>query len=122
MLTTICTAIRDFEGKPGDLSYQNNNPGNCRCSPVGYLPKYGNVTCVETASGKFAHFPTYELGWEYLQNLIHFLAVAHPTWTILDLMNHYAPPADNNPTFSYANFVATRCGVPVTTTLAQLFA
>lgn len=121
MLATFCTAIRDFEGKPGDLSYLNNNPGNCRCSPVGYLPKYGHVLCV----GGFAKFPSYELGWEYLQNLVFHRAVLHPNWTILDFFADpklgYAPPSDKNPSAQYAAFVAARCGVPVSTTLQALF-
>ena len=120
-LDTFCGAIRDFEGVPGDLNYQNNNPGNCRCSAVGYLPKYGNVLCVNTASGKFAKFPTYALGWEYLQNMVLYRAELHPTWTILDFFNTYAPTSDNNPTLHYATVVAGKCGVPITTTLKALF-
>lgn len=116
MLDTFCTAIRDFEGNPGDLSYRNNSPGNCRCSPVGYLPKYGAVQCVKG----FARFPTYELGWEYLQNLVHFRAHLHPQWTILNFVENYAPPKDGNPTMKYALFIAKRCGVPISTTLSQL--
>lgn len=115
-LEKFCLAIRDFEGKPGDLNYKNNNPGNVRCSPVGYLPKYGNVKCVNN----FAVFPTYALGWEYLNNLVHFIAVSHPTWTILDFFKSYAPPS-TNPTRKYAIFIADRLGVPVSTTLNNLF-
>lgn len=118
MLDTFCAAIRDFEGKPGDLNYRNNNPGNFRCSPVGYLAKYGNVQCVNG----FAKFPTYELGWLYLQNWVHLTAQLHPKWTIRDFFYHYAPPADDNPTEAYAKSVASRCGVSVDTTLAALFA
>jgi hypothetical protein len=63
-LVQFCTGIRDFEGMPGDLNYHNNNPGNCRCSRVGYLPIYGHVKCVNG----FAVFKDYETGWRYLQN------------------------------------------------------
>lgn len=118
MLDTFCTALRDFEGKPGDLNYKNNNPGNFRCSPVGYLAKYGAVKCV----GNFAVFPSYELGWEYLQASVLHWATLHPTWTIFDFFSHYAPPSDNNPTLTYASNVAGKCGVPVSTTLQNLFA
>lgn len=121
MLDTFCTAIRDFEGVPGDLNYTNNNPGNCRCSSVGYLAKYGNVLCVDTPSGKFAKFPTYELGWEYLQNTVLSWTNLHPTWTILDFFAHYAPASDKNPTTAYAKNVAVKCDVPVETTLQDLF-
>ena len=119
MLDTFCKAIRDFEGVPGDLNYRNCNPGNCRCSPVGYLPKYGNVKC---SPGGFAIFPTYELGWEYLQALVHHRAELHPEWTVLDFFKVYAPAGDNNPTEKYAKYVAARCGVIPTTKLKDLFA
>lgn len=118
MLAIFCTAIRDFEGKPGDLNYKNNNPGNFRCSPVGYLPKYGNVRCVN----RFAVFPSYELGWEYLEASVMHWAALHPTWTIVDFFTHYAPPSDNNPTLTYAANIAAKCGVPVSTRLKDLFA
>lgn len=119
-LGLFCTAIRDFEGAPGDLNYVNNNPGNCRCSPIGYLPKYGNVLCVETSSGKFAKFPTYALGWEYLEALVMNWATLHPSWTILDFFTHYAPSSDNNPTIAYAENVAAKCGASSSTTLMEL--
>ena len=130
MLTIFVTAIRDYEGKPGDLNYQLNNPGNCRCSPVGYLAKYGKVECIDTDTdsryhynvGKFARFPTYKLGWEYLQNLVHFIAARNPTWTIADFFDHYAPSTDSNDPNAYAHFVAKRCGVSVDTTMDKLFA
>jgi hypothetical protein len=117
MLTTFCTAIMNFEGGPGDLNHLNNNPGDFRCSPVGYLPKYGNVKCVHN----FAVFPTFELGWEYLVASVHYRAAAHPNWTILDFFENYAPPSDNNPTEKYAQTVAAACGVPVDTTMRALF-
>jgi len=116
-VVTFATAIRDFEGKPGDLNYKNNNPGNFRCSPIGYLSKYGDVKCI----GNFAVFPTYQQGWDYLLNSISYRAKKHPQWTFLDFFNNYAPPSDNNPTKSYATFVATRCGVSINTTLSDYF-
>lgn len=117
MLDKFCTAIMNFEGGPGDLNHINNNPGNFRCSPVGYMPKYGNVKC----RGGFAVFPTFDLGWQYLQAMVHYRATMHPHWTILDFFMNYAPPSDHNPTHAYANNVAHACGVPVTTTLKELF-
>ena len=118
MLETFCHAIETFEGGPGDPNHINNNPGDFRCSPVGYLPKYGDVKC---SAHNFAIFPTYQLGWEYLLASVHYRATLHPTWTILDFFNNYAPSSDNNPTLKYATFVANRCGVPITCTLAKLF-
>lgn len=117
-LDKFCTAIRDFEGVPGDLNYKNNNPGNCRCSPMGYLAKYGDVKCINN----FAVFPTYELGWEYLENLVYYRIEAHPTWTFLDFFNVYAPTGDNNNPNNYANHVAAQCGVSVDTVLSTWLA
>lgn len=129
MLERFATAIRDFEGKPGDLNYMLNNPGDCRPSPVGYLAKYQPVEIVDTDTdpnypyhvGKFAKFPTYELGWEYLLNLIQYRAELHPDWTILEFFQNYAPSTDKNPTLQYAETVAGQCGVAVTCTLKELF-
>jgi hypothetical protein len=122
MLSTFCTAIRDYEGVPGDLNYQNNNPGNVRCSPVGYAAEYGNVLCVDTPSGQFAKFPTYDLGWLYLKNLVRERADQHPTWTIVDFFNVYSPTGDNNHPNDYAAFVARRCNAAVDTQLETLLA
>ena len=118
MLDRFCTYLRDFEGKPGDRNYRNNNPGNFKISPVGYLKKYGTV---RKDKDGFAIFETYALGWEYLRQHTLQKAKKHPTWTILDFFMEYAPPVDSNPTKAYARNVAKRCGVTVDTTLGQLF-
>lgn len=118
ILDLFATAQRDFEGKPGDRNYKNNNPGNYRFSPVGYLSKYGNVTKV----AGFACFPTYALGWEYHLASIMHTAHLHPNWTIRQYVDNYAPVEDNNLNNArYANALAEACGVPVTTTLGELF-
>lgn len=106
-LIDFCTYLRDYEGKPGDLNYRNNNPGNCRCSKVGYAASYGTVKCVNN----FAVFSTYELGWLYLQNLVKERCAKHPTWTIKDFFANYAPTGDNNNPSLYAKNVAGRLGV-----------
>jgi hypothetical protein len=129
MLTRFCTAVMNFEGGPGDPNHVNNNPGDFGCSPVGYLPKYGHVLC----RNNFAVFPTFEVGWEYLVISVHYRAVAHPHWTILDFFQGvgqpdgsfeggYEPSTDNNDPNHYANTVAKECGIPVSATLAVLFA
>ena len=128
MLETFCGAIRDYEGKPGDLNYMLNNPGDVRPSPVGYLPMYEPVVIVDTDTstiypfhkGKFAKFPTYEIGWEYLMNLVHYTATIHPDWTILDYFSHYAPTSDGNAPLPYADYVATACGCTVDNSLQFL--
>lgn len=116
-LTQFCTALRDFEGKPGDQNYRYNNPGNCRWNPGGYLPIYGNV---RQATNGFAIFPTYELGWLYLKNMIKGQIHKRPDQTILEFFQRYAPPSDNNPTIRYSKFVAQKCGVDNTFKVGKL--
>ena len=119
VLNLFCTAQRDFEGQPGDRNYRNNNPGNFRFYNGGYLVKYGNVR--KDKSG-FAIFPTHALGWLYLQNHVLQQAKQHPSWSIRNYVDHYAPPTDDNPNkVAYAKAIATHCGVTVDTTLKQLF-
>lgn len=113
-LTVFCTAIKTMEG----ANPANNNPGNARCSPVGYLPKYGNVTC---NPNKFAVFSTYALGWDYLQNLVHYRVLSHPDWTFIDFFNVYAPSGDKNDPIHYANVVAKACGRPVDSKISDYF-
>ena len=112
MLNTFCTAIRDNEGVPGDRNYRNNNPGNCKFSDKGYLPKYGTVT--EDKDG-FAVFKDYATGWLYLQNLVRSKIELHPNQTIYGFFCEYAPSSDNNDPLNYAQFVARRCGLTVDT-------
>lgn len=108
-LAQFCTAIRDFEGLPGDANYKNNNPGNVRFQYSGYLPIYEPVKCSPKG---FAIFKDYATGWLYLTNMIRGMFHNHPTWTILDFFTNYAPSSEN-PTRSYAQFVAKRLGVDI---------
>lgn len=117
-LEIFCNAITAYEGGPGDPNHLNNNPGDCRCSPVGYLAKYGKVGC---SPGGFAVFSSWDLGMEYLQNLVNQRATVHPEWTFLEFFQNYAPSGDKNSPDLYAAFVAKRCGVSVTCTLKQYF-
>ena len=116
-LDRFCLSIRDYEGGPEDANYRNNNPGNCRYNPDGYLAKYGNVT--ESTSG-FAVFPSYDLGWEYLEAMISGRIQKHPNWTYLQFFENYAPTSDNNVPFAYAVFVAKRVGVEVNTLIKTI--
>ena len=118
LLVKFCSAIRDFEGLPGDRNYRNNNPGNVKASPVGYAPLYGKVG---VDKDNFAVFRDYATGWLYLQNYVLAKVKKYPQWTILDFFNHYAPESDNNPTKRYAEFVAHRCGVDIHTNVKSLF-
>jgi len=116
-LTNLCLGLRDFEGKPGDQNYRLNNPGNCRWNLSGYMPMYGDV---RRSPNGFATFPTYELGWLYLQNMIKGQIHKRPNQTLLGFMTRYAPESDNNPTLAYTKFLAARLGVGITFRMGDL--
>lgn len=113
-LENLCLAIRDFEGKPGDANYRNNNPGNCRYNEGGYLLMYGKV---KRSPNGFAIFPTYEQGWLYLQNFLKTVIKKYPDLTLEEFIGGkgrwggYSPASDGNPVNEYATFIANRLGV-----------
>jgi hypothetical protein len=117
-IQNFCTAISIYEGnKSTNINHINNNPGNCVYNIEGYLPKYGHVT----QNGRFAVFPTWALGFLYLENLTKQHIFAHPQWTIYDFFaNFYSPIVDgNNPTL-YSEFVAQHVGLQPTDLLSKL--
>lgn len=107
-LTDICTAMRNFEGKPGDPNYRNNNPLNCKFYYGGYLPIYEPV---KMSPAGFAIFKDYQTGWLYGFNELKNKIKHHPEWTLLDMITDHAPPSDNNPSVIYAETVAKAVGV-----------
>lgn len=109
-LTQICTAMRDFEGKPGDANYRNNNPLNCKFYYGGYLSKYEPVTI---SSADFAVFKDYDTGWLYGFNMLANKIHHHPEWTIYDMIADHAPASDNNPVMEYAKTVSDICGINI---------
>lgn len=116
-LETFCLAIRDYEGKPGDLNYRNNNPGNCRYSSQGYLKIYQPV--LRDTRG-FAIFKNYETGWLYLQNLVRAKIQANPKQSIAAFFEVYAPASDNNDPKRYAQVVAAAVGLKTTDPISKL--
>lgn len=115
-LDNLCLAIRDYEGKPGDLSYRNNNPGNCRCSKVGYKSIYGEVKCVNN----FAVFPTATQGMLYLRNLIKETIAEHPDWTLYQYFAlKHAPVSDGNNPLEYSETVAKQIGCTIDTKISS---
>ena len=108
-LEILCAGIQEYEGYyPGSRSFRNKNPGNCKFSAVGYMPVYGNVT---KDTGGFAIFPTYDLGWLYLKNLVKSKAERNPYWTLLEFTSNYAPITDGNNPRLYAEFLARKLDV-----------
>lgn len=113
----FCNAIAMYEGGAGDLNHINNNPGNCVYNIDGYLPKYGDVK----QHGRFAVFPTWDLGMLYLQNLTKQHIFAHPTWTIFDFFaEFFAPMSDGNNPLAYSQFVAKHVGLTTGDTISKL--
>lgn len=124
-LKTFCDGIAQMEG----ANPANNNEGNCRCSPVGYAPMYGNVKC---NPNNFAVFPTKALGRLYLENLVHFRVLRHPDWTFITFFQGvlqpngtydggYAPSSDKNDPIHYAKWMADYCGSTPTTKVSDYF-
>lgn len=101
-------AIRDYEGKPGDLNYKNNNPGN-----------------IKSVNGGFMKFKTYEAGWAALLDYLTRAATGKhrsykPDFTLLRFFQTYAPSADSNDPAKYAEYVSKRIDVPVTEKIKNL--
>lgn len=102
------TAIRDYEGKPGDLNYRLNNPGN-----------------IKGKNGKFLKFATWDEGWKYLLDYLTRATTGKhksykPEFSLLQFFKVYAPSADKNNPHAYASFVAKRLGVTVETQIKNL--
>lgn len=107
-LNDFCLAIRDYEGKPGDLNYRNNNPGNIR-----------------GRDGKFLKFKTMEEGFEYLKAYVKRASVGeHRAYkkgcTIAEFFKVYAPSSDNNNPDAYAKWVAKRINETVNTRVVDI--
>lgn len=103
-------AIQNHEGwYNGSRSFRNNNPGNLRVQGDEGVDKDG-----------FGKFSSYELGRSALEKDLAAKLVKYPTYTILQIMERYAPSSDGNNTQAYAQVVATALGVDVNTKLASL--
>ncbi len=108
-LGLLARAIQQHEGfYPGSISYDNNNPGN--------LQSWS--TQIGTSRG-FAVFPTYEVGYNALRSLLR--ASCDNSWTLLQLMNSYAPASDNNDPYGYASILARTLGVTLDTPLDEIY-
>ena len=76
-----------FRYSGGSLAWRNNNPGNLRPSAIS--KKHGQIGGVF----KFAVFPDYDSG--HLA-LLDVLKITYGNSSIDELMDHYAPPSENN--------------------------
>lgn len=103
------------EGKT--LAERNNNPGNLR---------FNNQKGAVKGDKGFAKFNSYEEGLAALMNDLKAKQTGktrtglNPNSTLQDLINVYAPAADNNNPTQYAGTVAQRLGIPVNTPIGQI--
>lgn len=102
-IVAFCNAIALYEGGPGDANHRNNNPGNCRYNPSGYMPFYG---VVGKSPNGFAIFKDWNTGMLYLVNMIKGMIHKRPNETILQFMTRYAPTSDGNNPLKYSQFIA----------------
>jgi hypothetical protein len=112
-IQTIAATIQQVEGYyPGSLAYTNNNPGN-----LIYVGQAGATP----GAGGFAAFPSYDAGYQALQNQIQ--NYANRGLTIDQMMAIYAPAGQgsNNPS-SYAATIANNLGVSTDTPLSAAIA
>ena len=108
--TSIANEIQQLEGWfSGSVSQTNNNPGNLM-----YAGQPGATG--QTAAG-FAIFPTYQAGYQALQNQIAL--DASRGLTISQFANKYAPAAGGNDPASYAAQLAAATGLSVNDPLSM---
>lgn len=100
-IEAVADALMKFEGwTPGSRSYRNRNPGNLEGGSV-VDPQGYNV--YQTLIDGYKAL-TNDLFDKFSGNNHHGLG---PDSTVIQLMNIYAPPSDNNPTEKYAEFMAS---------------
>jgi len=120
-IKTLADAIQRVEGyippnaqyPQGSLAYQNNNPGNLR-----YAGQPGAVQACTQNNGCFAKFPTYDAGYQALENQIQIQAAQGQT--LSQFINQYAPPADKNNTSAYLSTLVAATGASADTPLTDV--
>jgi hypothetical protein len=108
--TSVANEIQQLEGWfTGSVSQTNNNPGNLM-----YAGQPGATG--QTAAG-FAIFPSYQAGYQALQNQIAL--DASRGLTISQFASKYAPAQDGNDPTSYAAQIAAATGLSVNDPLSS---
>ena len=84
-----------------------------------------NPGAIKSLSGNFLKFKTYELGFNYLCDYLRRACTGKhtaykPDMTLLEFQKVYAPRLDNNNPERYAQFVADKLKVPVSTKIKEL--
>ena len=85
---------------------RNNNPGNIRKSKDLFL---GEIR--PSADKSFKQFENMAYGYRAMHYLLRRYKNSYQLNTLEQMINRYAPPADNNATEVYIDFVAKRAGI-----------
>ena len=107
---SLYTATGNTLNVGGDRNWRNNNPGNIEYGS--FAKNHGAVG----TDGRFAIFPDAATGNTALQSL---LSNNYGTSTIAQMMQHYAPPNENN-TENYIKFIEKQTGLSRDTVVGQL--
>ena len=91
---------------------RNKNPGNIRHNPANDW-----VGQVGVDDQNYVIFDKTANGIRAMGRVLKSYHTRHDLNSILEVIYRWAPPGDNNPTASYARFVADRLGVQTTTPL-----
>jgi hypothetical protein len=89
----------------GTMKGDVNNPGNIRVSGIAWLGKTTGPNEV------FEDFDTLADGIKAMNSNLTAYLNLHGLNTITLIINRWAPPADNNNTSSYINFVSSQTGI-----------
>jgi hypothetical protein len=101
-----------IERRTGARNWRNNNPGNIEFGD--FARRYGAIG----TDGRFAIFPTYEMGKRAKEALI-FEGRGYSGLTIAQAITRYAPPSEND-TAMYIRVAATAAGVSPSTPIQNL--
>ncbi len=105
MLTFIQAIARD-EGfdVPGTRPYRNNNPGDIEYGRFARAHgSAGPEILPDGTQGRFATFPTPEIGWAALKALLQ--STGYLGLTVAEALNRWAPPSENQTNSYIANVV-----------------
>jgi hypothetical protein len=112
--------VCDYIGAGCSIAWFGNNPGAMRPSPTiqGTVPDkvIEGPNFKHNKKDVFAMFQTYQDG----KNAIIASIKGSANYTILDKMKGYAPSTDGNDPTNYAEGIARKLGVPVTTKIKDL--
>lgn len=93
-------------GERPNRPQRNNNPGNLNFASY-MVGEYGAMLESGTPEPRFAHFPSPEVGFQALYDLLN--GPRYSGLTIEAAINKYAPPVENNTT-NYVKFVCSAVG------------